>query len=135
VKAQSNSLARNAERQPSGDARNAAASAAHTNARNAASQDHRRQSELAKVMVSLKIFPSDIVADMNGLKDTIKKSLEGKATIYRFDEEPVAFGLVALVAHILVPDEASGVMDEVERRLKSIKSISEVEVLVSRRIA
>ncbi|OLD14614.1 hypothetical protein AUF78_17655 [archaeon 13_1_20CM_2_51_12] len=90
---------------------------------------------MAKVMVSLKIFPSDIVADMNGLKDTIKKSLEGTATIYKFDEEPVAFGLVALVAHILMPEETSGVMDEVERRLKSISGVSEVEVLVSRRIA
>ena len=90
---------------------------------------------MAKVMVSLKIFPSDIVADMNGLKDRITKSLEGKVTIYKFDEEPVAFGLVALVAHILMPEEASGVMDEVERRLKSIAGVSEVEVVVSRRIA
>jgi translation elongation factor aEF-1 beta len=86
-------------------------------------------------MVSLKIFPSDIIADMNGLKDIIKKSLEGQATVYRFDEEPVAFGLVALVVHILMPEEESGVMDEVERRLKSIGGVSEVEVLVSRRIA
>jgi len=86
-------------------------------------------------MVSLKIFPSDIIADMNGLKETIKESLEGKATIYKFDEEPVAFGLIALIVHILIPEEASGTMDEVERRLKSIDGISEVEVLVSRRIA
>ena len=90
---------------------------------------------LAKVMVSLKIFPSDIIADMNGLMQTITRSLEGVASIYKFDEEPVAFGLVALIVHILVPEEASGVMDEVERRLKSINGISEVEVLVSRRIA
>jgi len=90
---------------------------------------------LARVMVSLKIFPSDIVADMNGLKEQVTKSLEGKATIFKFDEDPVAFGLVALVAHILMPEEASGVMDEVERRLKSINGISQVEVLVSRRIA
>ncbi|TMI19213.1 elongation factor 1-beta [Candidatus Bathyarchaeota archaeon] len=90
---------------------------------------------MARVMVSLKIFPSDIVADMNGLKEQVTKSLEGKATIFKFDEDPVAFGLVALVAHILMPEEASGVMDEVERRLKSINGISQVEVLVSRRIA
>src|SRR5712691_10029857 len=88
---------------------------------------------LAKVMVSLKIFPSDIVADMSGLKQTITKSLEGKATIYKFDEEPVAFGLVALIVHILMPEDASGIMDEIEGRLKSIDGISEVEVLVSRR--
>jgi elongation factor 1-beta len=90
---------------------------------------------LAKVMVSLKIFPSDIIADMNGLKQTITRSLERIATIYKFEEEPVAFGLVALVAHILMAEEESGVMDEVERRLRSINGISEVEVLVSRRIA
>ena len=90
---------------------------------------------MSRVMVSLKIFPSDIVADMNGLREQVAKSLEGKATIYKFDEEPVAFGLVALVAHILMPEEASGVMDEVERRLKSIHGISQVEVLDSRRIA
>ncbi len=90
---------------------------------------------MAKVMVSLKIFPSDIIADMNGLKQMITRSLAGIATIYKFDEEPVAFGLVALVVHILMPEEESGVMDEVERRLKSITGISEVEVLVSRRIA
>ena len=90
---------------------------------------------MARVMVSLKIFPSDIIADMNGVKQAITRSLEGIATIYKFDEEPVAFGLVALVVHIMMPEEASGVMDEVERRLKSIKGISEVEVLVSRRIA
>lgn len=86
-------------------------------------------------MVSLKIFPSDIIADMTGLKDNVKRSLEGKATIYKFDEEPVAFGLVALIAHILMPEESSGIMDEIERSLKSINGISEVEVLVSRRIA
>jgi len=34
-----------------------------------------------------------------------------------------------------MPEEASGIMDEIEGRLKSIEGISEVEVLVSRRIA
>ncbi len=79
-------------RQPSGAARSVAVSVVRTSARNAASRDPRRRPELAKVMVSLKIFPSE-------------------------------------------PEEASGVMDEVERRLKSIAGVSEVEVLVSRRIA
>ena len=135
MKVRSSSLAHNAATLQYGGVRSAAASAARTSARSAASRDPKRRSDLAKVMVSLKIFPSDIVADMNGLKETITKSLEGKATIYKFDEEPVAFGLVALVAHILMAEEASGTMEEVERRLKSINGISEVEVLVSRRIA
>ncbi len=88
----------------------------------------------ANVMVSVKIFPSDIISDMNGLKETIKKSLEGKASIYKFEEEPVAFGLVALIAHIMMPEDVAGRMDEVEERLKLVDGISEVQVLVSRRV-
>ena len=41
---------------------------------------------------------------MGQLKDTVRKKLEGKASIYKYEEEPVAFGLVALVAHVLVPE-------------------------------
>ncbi len=89
---------------------------------------------MAKVMVSLKIFPADIVSDMSGLQDRIRKTLEGSASVYKFEEEPVAFGIVALVAHILMPEDVEGRMDEVERRLKSLEGISEVQVLVSRRV-
>jgi translation elongation factor aEF-1 beta len=85
-------------------------------------------------MVSLKLYPSDIVKDMTSLKDNVKKSLEGTATVYKFEEEPVAFGLVALVAHVVLPEDAAGGADEVEERLKNLPGISEVQVLVSRRI-
>jgi translation elongation factor aEF-1 beta len=90
---------------------------------------------LTQVLVSIKIFPTDTPADMPALKDKVRKTLEGKATIYKYEEEPVAFGLVALVAHVLVPEEAQGRMDEVEELLKGISGISEVQVMVSRRIA
>ena len=89
---------------------------------------------MANVMVSLKIYPSDIVSDMSQLQDRIRKTLEGSASVYKFEEEPVAFGLVALIAHIVMPEDVEGLMDEVERRLKSLDGISEVQVLVSRRV-
>ena len=89
---------------------------------------------MAKVMVSMKIFPVDIVSDLTQLQDRIRKTLEGSATVYKFEEEPVAFGLVAVVAHILMPEDVDGRMDEVEQRLKSMEGISEVQVLVSRRV-
>lgn len=89
---------------------------------------------MTKVMVSLKLYPSDVVSDMTNLKDKVRKSLEGSASIYKFEEEPIAFGLVALVAHVLLPEDGAGATDEVEERLKRIPGISEVQVLVSRRI-
>ncbi len=91
--------------------------------------------QLTKVLVSIKIFPSDTTTDMNVLKDRVRKTLEGKASIYKYEEEPVAFGLVALIAHVLVPEEEAGRMDEVEDLLKQTNGVSEVQVLVSRRIA
>ncbi len=72
---------------------------------------------------------------MTSLKDKVRKTLDGKATIYKYEEEPIAFGLVALVAHVLVPEEVQGRMDEVEELLKGIGGVSEVQVMVSRRIA
>ena len=90
---------------------------------------------LTKVLVSIKIFPSDTTTDMNLLKDRVRKTLEGKASIYKYEEEPVAFGLVALIAHVLVPEEAAGGTDEVEDLLKQTDGVSEVQVMVSRRIA
>ena len=90
---------------------------------------------MTKVLVSIKIFPSDTTTDLTLLKDMVRKTLEGKASIYKYEEEPVAFGLVALIAHILVPEEAAGRMDEVEDLLKHTNGVSEVQVMVSRRIA
>ncbi len=90
---------------------------------------------MTQVLVSIKIFPSASPADMTSLKDKVRKTLDGKATIYKYEEEPIAFGLVALVAHVLVPEEVQGRMDEVEELLKGISGVSEVQVMVSRRIA
>src|SRR3989442_10365734 len=91
--------------------------------------------QLTKVLVSIKIFPSDTTTDMNVLKDKVRKTLEGKASIYKYEEEPIAFGLVALIAHVLVPEEAQGRMDEVGDLLKQSEGVREVQELVSRRIA
>ena len=85
-------------------------------------------------MVSVKIFPSDIIQDMKGFQENVRKTLEGKASVYKFEEEPVAFGLVALIAHLVIPEDVEGRWDEVEGRLKSLDGISEVQVLVSRRV-
>ena len=100
----STSPVQTAETLPSGVAKNAVTLAARTSAQSAALSDHR--SALTQVLVSVKIFPTEAPADLNALKDKVRKALEGKATIYKYEEEPVAYGLVALVAHVLVPEDA-----------------------------
>jgi translation elongation factor aEF-1 beta len=87
-----------------------------------------------KVMVSLKIFPSDIEVDRESLKKEIEKTLPDYASVYRFEEEPIAFGLVAVVAHVLVPEDREGGIDGVESSLKKIDKISDFQTLMVRRV-
>jgi len=89
---------------------------------------------LANVLISLKIFPSDVNTDLGDLKKAIKDCLPKFASVYRFEEEPIAFGLVAIIAHLLIPEDKAGGIDEVETALKNIDEISNFQTLTIRRV-
>ena len=88
---------------------------------------------MANVLVSIKIFPSDIDTNLDSLRKEIVETIPKYASVYRFDEEPVAFGLTALIAHLLLPEDRSGGMDELESSLRRIEQISQFETLMVRR--
>jgi len=118
----------------SGGVGNAANLVAHISARNAVSRDHDGEASMARVVATIKIFPSDVTVDLENLKKEVMKSLPSDASVYRFDEEPIAFGLVALIAHIVIPEEKSGELDLVEAKIRKISDVSELEVMMVRRI-
>jgi elongation factor 1-beta len=89
---------------------------------------------MAQVLASIKCFPEDVIIPPSVIQEEIKKSLPNFAQVYRIDEEPIAFGLVALIAHILVPDSGGDELDKVEEALKGVKGISQVETLLVRRV-
>lgn len=84
---------------------------------------------MAKVLASIKIFPNDANIDLGPLKTKIQTSLPAGSTVQRFEEEPIAFGLVALIAHVLLPEDVEGKMDQVEEAIRSVDSVSEIQVL------
>ena len=84
---------------------------------------------MAKVIASIKIFPSDPSTDISELQVKIEEKLPKDASIIASKEEPIAFGLVALIANIAMPEEISGKMDEVEEALKSTEGVSEIQVV------
>ncbi len=90
---------------------------------------------MAKVLASIKIFPSDTSISLNALREDVLKALPLGASIYKFEEEPIAFGLVALVAHVLLPEDETGKMNELEESLKSIDSVSEIQSVAVRRVS
>lgn len=84
---------------------------------------------MAKVLASIKIFPNDANLDLNVLKAKIEQSLPAGSTVQRFEEEPIAFGLVALIAHVVLPEDVEGKMDQVEDAIRAVDSVSEIQVL------
>jgi elongation factor 1-beta len=78
---------------------------------------------MAEVIVGLKVLPKTIDVDLDKLEKEIKNAISPE----RMQREPIAFGLVAILVTKLVPDEA-GQVDELERKLKAIEDVGEIEI-------
>ncbi len=89
---------------------------------------------MANVVISYKIFPTGIEVNFKDLQNQIEKALPPKAKIYAdYNTEPVAFGLNALIAHIQIPEEDSGILDKVEQNIEKIPTVSQIQTLMVRR--
>ncbi len=75
------------------------------------------------VIVTFKIMPAS--GDVNA--DDLEKSVKEKLNPERISREPIAFGLVAIIATKLI-EEIEGEMDRVENLIRSIDGVGEVEV-------
>lgn len=87
---------------------------------------------MADVIITFKIYPKDIM-NLNELKAKIEKKLPKYASIHRTSEEDVAFGLKALIAHIKMPENQEGALEELEKILLKIPDISQIETVMVRR--
>ena len=105
-----------------------------TSVRNVALSDRKMKGvKVGSVIVSYKIFPTDITVDFTDLKKKIEESLPTFASIYGYGEEPIAYGLKALIAHIKLPEDRTGVLEELERKLEGISEISQIQTVMVRR--
>ncbi len=89
---------------------------------------------MAKIVATLRILPKEVETNLEQLRRDLCNSLPNDTFVHSFDEEPIAFGLVALIAHIVLPDDEGGVMDRVETSVRSLESVSQVEVVMVRRV-
>ncbi|NIP67314.1 elongation factor 1-beta, partial [Candidatus Bathyarchaeota archaeon] len=54
---------------------------------------------------------------------------------HKFKEEPIAYGLTALIAYIVLPEDKSGALEELEGTLQKISEISQIESLTVHRFS
>ncbi|MEM5815010.1 MAG: elongation factor 1-beta [Candidatus Aenigmatarchaeota archaeon] len=79
---------------------------------------------MTNVILTLRIFPSDVNIDLNILK---KKILEKVGNIV-IREEPIGFGLTALIINVLVEDK-EGETEKIENLLRNIEGVGELEII------
>ena len=82
---------------------------------------------MGSVLVTYKVFPEDILPSFDDLKTKIKVALPEFAAIEGWGEEPIAFGLVALLVQIKYPEDKPGFVDEFEEKLSKIPGVSQAQ--------
>jgi len=82
--------------------------------------------------MQIKVFPSEVTVDLAKLRADIGKGMPEGTTIINVQEEPIAFGLTALIMTISMV-EKDGLAEEVEKAITSTANVGEIQtVAVSR---
>jgi len=81
---------------------------------------------MGSVAVTFRIMPEEADADLEAIKARVRKALGG--SLRDLKEEPVAFGLKAIVAIAVVSDSAGG-SDRLEQALAAIPAVGSVETI------
>lgn len=82
---------------------------------------------MGKVAAKLKVMPESPDVDLDALQERLEGSLAEGAKINGFERDGVAFGLVALLPTVIVPDETGGT-ESVEETFTNVEGVESVSV-------
>jgi len=88
---------------------------------------------LGSVIVTYKVFPTDIIENFDDLKRKIEANTPEFVSVEGYGEEPVAYGLKALLVQVKFPEEKTGILEEFEKKLEGISEVSQLQTLMVRR--
>jgi len=88
---------------------------------------------MANLLVRVKIMPKEAETQPEQVKQDILR-LNPKLEIRSSKEEPIAFGLVALIADFIT-DDVSGAMEEIENSIRASALVGEFDVVGTSRIS
>ncbi|MDP2925579.1 MAG: elongation factor 1-beta [Nanoarchaeota archaeon] len=87
---------------------------------------------MALALIKVKIMPDSPQADLSEIEKNAQELLKrAECKIIKFEQEPIAFGLIAVIVMFSWDDTISN--DEVVESLQRIKHVSSAEVIDYRR--
>ena len=82
---------------------------------------------MGKVAAKVKVMPESPEIDLDDLQERLEDSLPEGAKINGFERDDVAFGLIALLPTVIVPDDAGGT-EAVEEAFIDVEGVESVSV-------
>ena len=82
---------------------------------------------MGEVLATIKVMPESPEVDLEKMKVDIQASIPEGTEFHKIEEEPIAFGLVALNVMVIVEDQEGGT-EEVEANLAKINGVNSIEV-------
>jgi len=83
-------------------------------------------------IIKIKIMPSAVDTDLAEIKEKTKKLIEEKeGKSVKFEEEPIAFGLKAVIVFFLWDEEKE--LEPLEKELEKIENINSIQTIDIRR--
>ena len=82
---------------------------------------------MGDVAAKIKVMPNSPEVDLDELQDRLEEALPEGAKIHGFERDDVAFGLVALLPTVIVPDGAGGT-EAVEESFSQVDDVESVNV-------
>ena len=84
---------------------------------------------MGEVAAKLKIMPEGADVDMEKLKEAIKSALPEGARLHGFAEEPIAFGLKALMLAVILAEGVTGT-EGLEAAIASVEGVQSHPIAV-----
>ncbi len=83
---------------------------------------------MGEVAAKIKIMPAGVETDLEALKGGLEAVIPEGAKLHGFTEEPIAFGLKAIIAVVVVGDIEGGT-DRVEEAFAAVDDVESVSVM------
>ena len=89
---------------------------------------------MGSYVIRMKILPEDTSTDLEKLTANISGLLPKPAQVRGHRVEPIAFGLSAVIADIVAPEE-EGIVDKIEEAVSKAPQVSQYEVIAVSRMS